>query len=117
MGRSRDATSSDVMQLLSDICRRAGLRLTAPRVAVLRELARSGEDATPENIHVRLQTRLPTLSRSTVRRTLKDLERFGIVHEIGGPDKADQTSAGRPSRGALTERKGEPRLRVSSKRR
>lgn len=117
MGRSRNATSSDVMQLLSDICRRAGLRLTPPRVEVLRELARSGQDATAENIHFRLRTRLPTLSRSTVRRTLKDLERFGIVHEIGGPDKAARTSAGARSHGALTERKGEPRLRVSSKRR
>ncbi|MGD0999626.1 MAG: transcriptional repressor [Candidatus Brocadiia bacterium] len=85
MCNSRDAASGDVMQLLSDICRQAGLKLTRQRVEVLRELAHSGDGATVDKIDCGLQARLPALSRKTVRRTLGDLERVGIVREIDNP--------------------------------
>jgi Fur family peroxide stress response transcriptional regulator len=77
-----------MMQLLSEICRQAGLKMTVPRVEVLRELARSGDDVTTDNLHDRIRTRLPTLSRSTVRRTLEELERLGVVHETGDEGKS-----------------------------
>jgi Fur family peroxide stress response transcriptional regulator len=117
MRQSRNATSGDVIQLLSDICRQAGFKLTRQRVAVLRELAHSGDGATVDRIHLRLQARLPTLSRETVRRTLGALERFGIVHEIRGPDEVARPSARASSGRASPERKRVLHLRVSSKRR
>ncbi|MGO8702512.1 MAG: Fur family transcriptional regulator [Candidatus Brocadiia bacterium] len=85
MGRCRDAKSGDVMQLLSDICRQAGLKLTRQRVEVLRELAHSGDRATLEKIDRRLQARFPTLSRRTVRRALGEFERVGIIREVDKP--------------------------------
>jgi Fe2+ or Zn2+ uptake regulation protein len=42
MRQSRNVISGDVIQLLSDICRQAGLKLTRQRVEVLHEFARSG---------------------------------------------------------------------------
>ncbi len=85
MRDSRKAASGDVMQLLSDICRQAGLKLTRQRLEVLREIAHSGDGATVDKIDRRLQARLPALSRKTVRRTLGELERLGIVREIDRP--------------------------------
>jgi Fur family peroxide stress response transcriptional regulator len=70
MRQSRNVISGDVIQLLSDICRQAGLKLTRQRVEVLHEFARSGEGASAGKIHLRLRARLPRLSLETVRRTL-----------------------------------------------
>jgi Fur family peroxide stress response transcriptional regulator len=106
-----------MIQLLSDICRRAGLKLTRQRVEVLRELARSGDGTTVDKMHLRLQARLPTLSRETVRRTLGALERFGIVHEIAGPDVVARPSARASSGRTSPECKKRPQLRVPGKRR
>jgi Fe2+ or Zn2+ uptake regulation protein len=117
MGQSKKAICGDVIQLMSDICRQAGLKLTRPQVEVLRELAHSQDDATAEKIHFRLRERLPRLSREAVRRTLKELERFGIVHEIAGPDEVARPSAGASSVRGLPERKGAPRFRAAGRRR
>jgi Fe2+ or Zn2+ uptake regulation protein len=117
MSRSTNAISGDVIQLMGDICRQAGLKLTRQRVEVLRELARSGDGATVDKLHLRLQARLPTLSRETVRRTLGALERFGIVHEMDGPDAVSRPSARAASGRASPECKRRPQLRVSSRRR
>ena len=110
MRQSRKAISDDMVRLLSDICRQAGLKLTRQRVEVLRELAHSGNGVTVDKMHLRLRSRLPTLSRETVRRTLGALERFGIVHEIDGHDEAARPSA-RVSSGRASP------LRASSRRR
>lgn len=85
MRHSKNAAPGDVMQLLSDICRQAGLKLTRQRMEVLRELARSGDRATLDKIDHRLQARFPTLSRRTVQRTLGEFERVGIIHEVDKP--------------------------------
>ena len=82
MRQSSDTTSGDINQLLSDLCRQAGLKLTRQRVEVLRELAHSGDEPSVDKIHARLQAKLPTLSRATVRRTIGALESFGIVQPI-----------------------------------
>ena len=99
MRQSRNAASSDVIQLLNDICRQAGLKLTRQRVEVLRELAHSGEGASVNRIHLRLQAKLPTLSRETVRRTVGALERCGVVHEIHGPVEVARPRASSGKRG------------------
>jgi len=117
MGQSRKATSGDIVQLLSDICRQAGFRLTRQRMEVLSELAQSGDGATADKIGLRLRARLPTLSRETVRRILGELKRFGIVREIDDPDEVGRSSARTSSERVSAERKRAPRARVSSKRR
>jgi hypothetical protein len=115
MRQSRNTPSGDVVQLLSDICRQAGLRLTRQRLAVLRELAHSGDGASVDRIHLRLQAKLPALSRETVRRTLGALERFGIVHEMRGPDEIALPGARASSRRPSPERKRVLHFRVSGK--
>jgi Fur family peroxide stress response transcriptional regulator len=116
MRQPRNAISGDVVQLLNDICRQAGLKMTRQRAEVLRELAHSGDEATVDKMHRRLRSRLPTLSRETVRRTLGALERFGVVHEIDGREEATRLSArGSSGRASLERRRAA--LRVSSRRR
>jgi Fe2+ or Zn2+ uptake regulation protein len=95
MRQRTEAVSGDMIQLLSDICRQAGLKLTRQRREVLRELAHSGETASVDNIHLRLKARLPTLSRETVRRTLGAMESCGVVQRIHVPDGV-QPNTGTP---------------------
>jgi len=117
MSHSKNATSGDLMQLLSDICRQAGLKLTRLRLEVLREIAHSGDRATVDKIDCRLRARSPALSRNAVRRILGELERVGIVREIDGPGEVAQSKVWASRSPASSERKRAPRLRVSSKRR
>lgn len=108
MFQSSDTTSDDVTELLSDICRQAGLKLTRQRVEVLRELTCSADEPSVDKIHARLQSKLPTLSRETVRRTLGSLERFGIIQPIHCDEVVRpraRVSSGRPSPAHLGWRK------------
>jgi Fur family peroxide stress response transcriptional regulator len=66
-----------------DACRAAGLKATHQRMAIYRELVRTGEHPDAETIYKRVKKRLPALSLDTVYRTLRTLEDVGIVGRVG----------------------------------
>ena len=99
MRQPRNDAAGDVVQLMSDICTQAGMKLSRQQVEVLREVAHSEGDPTAEKIHLRLRSRLPKLSRRAVRETLKELQRFGIIHKVAGPDEVVKSKARASSAG------------------
>lgn len=62
--------------------RQEGIRVTAPRRAVLEALAAIGSHATAEQLHARLAGRHPDVSTSSVYRTMEVLARLGIVTHV-----------------------------------
>jgi Fe2+ or Zn2+ uptake regulation protein len=70
----------------ADRLRRAGLRVTGPRVAILAELALNRTHPGAEDIHRRLAARHPSLSVSTVYLTLEAFARAGLIHRLPSRD-------------------------------
>ena len=66
--------------------RDAGLRVTAPRIAVLEELERNRSHPNPIDIHRLLSARHPSLSLSTVYLTIEAFAKAGLVHRVPAPD-------------------------------
>lgn len=62
-----------------DLLRAHGLRRTPQRQAVLSAILERAGHATAEDVVARVRTRLPTVSASTVYRTLGTLEEVGIL--------------------------------------
>jgi Fur family transcriptional regulator, ferric uptake regulator len=65
---------------LEDALKRAGVRITRQRAALLQILASSGDHPDANELHRRARAIDPTLSLSTVYRTLSALEKQGVVH-------------------------------------
>lgn len=63
-------------------CRRRGLRLTPQRLEIFRTLAAATDHPTAEQLHERLQRKMPTLSLDTVYRTLATLTQHGLVNKV-----------------------------------
>lgn len=70
--------SIDLIQRL----RRAGYKITPPRLAVLEVIQREGEHLNPQEILVQAQAIHPQTGRATVYRTLELLTQLGIVRPI-----------------------------------
>lgn len=73
---------------LVDGLRRRGVRITAPRRAVLDALVAAGSHVTAEALHVRVQALHPDISTSSIYRTMDLLTELGIathVHVGHGP--------------------------------
>jgi Fe2+ or Zn2+ uptake regulation protein len=62
--------------------RDAGLRVTGPRVAILRALYGDRSHPTAERIHTRLRDDLPSLSLSTVYNTLETFIAKGLCRRV-----------------------------------
>ncbi len=106
MSQSKDTTLGDIIQLLSDVCRQAGLKLTRRQLEAFRKIADCEEGATAGQINSRLRTRLPALSREALRKTLSELQRAGVVREVDDSDESARP-VGKASPGlASPERKG-----------
>lgn len=89
--------NSQIMDILRETCRAAGLRLTQQRLSVFQEILGARDHPTAEAIHRRLRQGAPTLSLDTVYRTLALLERCGLVHRVldpGGGDRFDAVTDG-----------------------
>jgi len=74
--------ASDLAERLRD----AGLRVTAPRVAVLEELERNRSHPNPLEIHRLLSARHPSLSLSTVYLTIEAFVRTGLLRRLPARD-------------------------------
>jgi Fe2+ or Zn2+ uptake regulation protein len=66
--------------------RNAGLRVTAPRVAVLEELQRNRSHPNPVDVHRALSARHPSLSLSTVYLTIEAFAKAGLLRRIPARD-------------------------------
>lgn len=64
---------------LDDVLRSHGLRRTPQRQATLEAIAAADGHATAEDIVARVRKRMPSVSPSTVYRTLTSLEEVGVV--------------------------------------
>jgi Fur family peroxide stress response transcriptional regulator len=67
--------------MLADL-RRAGLKLTAQRVAIVRELADDLSHPTAQELFERLRPAFPTMSFATVYNTLDALARVGLIGSL-----------------------------------
>lgn len=67
---------------LVDGLRRRGVRITAPRRAVLDALAEAGSHLTAEALHGLVQDRHPDISHSSIYRTMDLLSDLGIVTHV-----------------------------------
>ena len=67
---------------LPDRLRRAGFRVTGPRLAILEELGRNRTHPGAEQIHRRLAGRHPSLSVSTVYLTLQAFVKAGLARRL-----------------------------------
>lgn len=66
--------------------REAGLRVTAPRVAVLEELERNRSHPNPLEVHRVLSARHPSLSLSTVYLTIEAFAKAGLLRVMPARD-------------------------------
>ena len=75
-------------QQLADRLSRAGVKATAQRLRVLRELAREPDDATAQTIHRRLVAPGERIGLATVYRALGAFAEAGVVDAL--PHRADE---------------------------
>ena len=69
--------------VFSEFCRRSGIKATHQRAEIYREIARTDEHPDAETIYARVRKRIPTISLDTVYRTLRLLEKKGIILRVG----------------------------------
>ena len=67
----------------SGVCRRYGIKATHQRTEIYRELAGTKEHLDAETIYTRVRKRIPVISLDTVYRTLRLLEKKGLISRVG----------------------------------
>jgi Fur family peroxide stress response transcriptional regulator len=70
-------------RVFSGVCRRYGVKATHQRTEIYRELARTNEHPNAETIYARVRKRVPAISLDTVYRTLRLLEKKGLISRVG----------------------------------
>jgi Fur family peroxide stress response transcriptional regulator len=71
------------VQMLSEVCQRYGIKATHQRAEIYRELAGTNEHPDAETIYTRVRKRIPAISLDTVYRTLRMLEKKGLISRVG----------------------------------
>jgi Fur family peroxide stress response transcriptional regulator len=79
MSKSNDK----LLAMLTEKCRRNGLRATPQRLEIMRALYGNCNHPDVEWIFTQVRKRLPAISRNTVYRTLHQLEQQGVVARLG----------------------------------
>ena len=70
-------------KVFSGICRRYGVKATHQRSEIYRELAGTNEHPDAETIYAQVRKRIPAISLDTVYRTLRLLEKKGLISRVG----------------------------------
>ncbi len=84
-------TRKQVDQQVGDFtaaCRREGVKATHQRMEILRELAGTTEHPDAETVYTRVRQRIPAISLDTVYRTLRLLEKKGVISRV--PSRQDR---------------------------
>ncbi len=64
------------------ICEDAGIKLTHQRLEIFKELMTALDHPSAEDVHIRLQERMPTVAIDTVYRTLATFDELGIARKL-----------------------------------
>ena len=72
------------MTRLRNKCREHGLRMTPQKVMIYKELLKSLDHPSPEQIFKRLKCACPEMSFDTVYRTLATFDKIGLVDLVDG---------------------------------
>ncbi|MFO7765278.1 MAG: Fur family transcriptional regulator [Pelovirga sp.] len=70
------------MDFFQASCRRQNLRLTPQRLEIFKELAQAADHPSAEQLYLRLQDKMPTLSLDTIYRTLSTFVQYGLVNRV-----------------------------------
>jgi len=70
------------IQVFTEACSIAGIRMTHQRMEVFKEVAKTDEHPDAETIYGRVRLRIPAMSLDTVYRTLTMLEKLGVVSRV-----------------------------------
>lgn len=73
---------ADRLEVLLDVLRGRGVRITTPRREILSALLRAGDHATADDVAALVQERAPDVHLSTVYRTLDSLTDLGVVEHV-----------------------------------
>ena len=71
------------VNVFSEFCRRYGVKATHQRSEIYREVACTDEHPDAEKIYARVRKRIPEMSLDTVYRTLRLLEKKGLISRVG----------------------------------
>ena len=85
MPRARTQTASQTLSRIERLCAEHGLRMTGQRRIIARILSDAADHPVVDEVHHRAHAQDPRISLSTVYRTLRLLERKGILarHDFG----------------------------------
>jgi len=67
---------------IKQVCEEAGIKLTHQRLEIYKELVSVKDHPSAEQVHGRLQERMPTIAIDTVYRTLATFEELGIINKL-----------------------------------
>ena len=67
---------------IRQICEDAGIKLTHQRLEIFKELLSGPKHPSAEQVHSRLQERMPTIALDTVYRTLTTFDELGIINKL-----------------------------------
>ena len=70
------------LEQLKQLCSEHGIKLTHQRLEIFKELLSGQDPPSAEDIHKRLQDRLPTVAIDTVYRTLATFDEMGLVNKL-----------------------------------
>ena len=70
------------LEQIKRICEDAGIKLTHQRLEIYKELMAATDHPSAEEVHVRLQERMPTVALDTVYRTLATFDELGIARKL-----------------------------------
>lgn len=72
------------LDFFRDVCKSNGMRVTRQKIVIYKELMKSDNHPTPEQIFNRLKKDFSGLSLDTVYRTLCSFTEIGLIHQVEG---------------------------------
>ncbi len=89
-----DAELDEKTHRFTEMCRRAGLKVTPQRIAIYRELVKTAEHPSAEILYEKVRQIFPSISLDTVNRTLLTLSEIGAAFTLEGSGDARRYDAG-----------------------
>lgn len=78
---SQELGKQDINRI-RQLCEEAGIKLTHQRLEIFKELMSTKDHPSAEQVHKRLQERMPTIAIDTVYRTLTTFDELGIIKKL-----------------------------------
>jgi Fur family peroxide stress response transcriptional regulator len=78
------AGMNDKIRRFTELCRKAGLRVTPQRIEIYKQLINTDEHPSAEVLYENVRKTFPSISFDTVNRTLLTLSRIGAASVVAG---------------------------------